>query len=41
MADLLDGVLRAFWLLVTLDSDLVEITLRSLRVTLTALVVAS
>lgn len=41
MADLLDGILQAFWLLVTLDSDLVEITLRSLRVTLTALVIAS
>lgn len=41
MADLLDGMLQAFWLLVTLDSDLVEITLRSLRVTLSALVIAS
>jgi len=41
MADLLDGILQALWLLVTLDSDLVEITLRSLRVTLTALVIAS
>ena len=41
MVDLLDGMLRAFWLVVTLDSDLVEITLRSLRVTLTALAVAS
>ncbi|EAQ47026.1 MAG: ABC transporter permease [Roseobacter sp. MedPE-SWde] len=41
MADLLDGIFQAFWLLVTLDSDLVEITLRSLRVTLTALVIAS
>ena len=41
MADLLDGMLRAFWLVVTLDSDLVEITLRSLRVTLTALAIAA
>ncbi len=41
MADLLDGMLQAFWLLVTLDSDLLEITLRSLRVTLTALAIAS
>ncbi|UWS79043.1 ABC transporter permease [Pseudophaeobacter sp.] len=41
MVDLLDGMLRAFWLVVTLDSDLVEITLRSLRVTLTALAFAS
>ncbi|KPD14031.1 ABC transporter permease [Phaeobacter sp. 11ANDIMAR09] len=41
MADLLDGILQAFLLVVTLDSDLVEITLRSLRVTLSALVIAS
>jgi tungstate transport system permease protein len=41
MSDLWDGLARAAWLLVTLDPDLVEITLRSLRVTLTALVVAS
>ncbi|OIQ45848.1 MAG: ABC transporter permease [Roseobacter sp. MedPE-SW] len=41
MADLVDGILQAFWLLATLDSDLVEITLRSLRVTLSALVIAS
>ncbi|WP_083099250.1 ABC transporter permease [Pseudophaeobacter leonis] len=41
MTDLLDGMVRAFWLVVTLDSDLVEITLRSLRVTLTALAIAA
>lgn len=41
MSDLLDGLVQAFWLLVTLDSDLVEITLRSLRVTLTALAIAA
>lgn len=41
MTDLWDGLCRAFWLLATLDADLVEITLRSLRVTLTALVIAS
>ena len=41
MGDLWDGVSQAFFLLVTLDADLVEITLRSLQVTLTALVVAS
>jgi tungstate transport system permease protein len=41
MTDLLDGILQAFWLVMTLDSDLVEITLRSLRVTLTALAIAS
>lgn len=32
--------MQAAWLLVTLDADLVEITLRSLRVTLSALAVA-
>lgn len=41
MTDLLDGMVRAFWLVMTLDSDLVEITLRSLRVTLTALMIAA
>lgn len=33
--------MQAFWLLATLDADLVEITLRSLKVTLTALAIAS
>ncbi|UWR87733.1 ABC transporter permease [Phaeobacter inhibens] len=41
MSDFWEGLVQAFWLVVTLDSDLVEITLRSLRVTLTALLVAS
>lgn len=36
-----EGLGTAFWLLMTLDPDLVEITLRSLHVTLTALVIAS
>ncbi len=40
MDDLWAGLSQAFWLLVTLDADLVEITLRSLRVTLTALAIA-
>ncbi|MBY6056089.1 ABC transporter permease [Leisingera daeponensis] len=40
MDDLWAGLSQAFWLLVTLDADLVEITLRSLRVTVTALVIA-
>ncbi|UWQ58958.1 ABC transporter permease [Leisingera caerulea] len=40
MTDLWAGLCQAFWLLVTLDADLVEITLRSLRVTLTALAIA-
>ncbi|WP_306115491.1 MULTISPECIES: ABC transporter permease [unclassified Roseovarius] len=40
MSELWDGIAQAFWLIVTLDADLVEITLRSLQVTLTALVIA-
>lgn len=40
MSELWDGITQAFWLIVTLDADLVEITLRSLQVTLTALVIA-
>ncbi|SPF81656.1 ABC transporter permease [Pseudoprimorskyibacter insulae] len=41
MGDLWSGLTQAFWLVVTLDSELVEIALRSLQVTLGALVVAS
>ena len=41
MGELFEGLRQGFWLLVTLDGDLVAITLRSLHVTLAALVVAS
>ncbi|MEO3415511.1 ABC transporter permease [Roseovarius sp. CAU 1744] len=41
MSELWDGIAQAFWLIVTLDADLVEITLRSLQVTLSALLIAS
>ena len=41
MSDIWAGLQAAFWLIVSLDSDLVEITLRSLQVSLTALVIAS
>ena len=41
MVELWDGLSRAFWLVITLDAELVEISLRSLRVTLTALVIGS
>ncbi|MEM9344109.1 MAG: ABC transporter permease [Pseudomonadota bacterium] len=41
MTDLWDGLVTAGRLLLTLDSDLMEITLRSLYVTLTATVIAS
>jgi tungstate transport system permease protein len=41
MVDLWSGLSQAFWLVVTLDRELVEIAMRSLRVTLSALVVAS
>ncbi|MFD1157599.1 ABC transporter permease [Roseovarius aestuarii] len=40
MSELWDGITQAFWLIFTLDADLVEITLRSLQVTLTALLIA-
>ena len=38
--DLWQGLMQAFWLVVTLDADLVEISLRSLQVTLSALALA-
>ncbi|MEL6522831.1 MAG: ABC transporter permease [Pseudomonadota bacterium] len=41
MTDLWDGLVAAFWLLVTLDADLMEITARSLQVTLTAVAIAA
>jgi len=41
MSDIWTGLVAAFWLIVTGDADLVEITLRSLQVSLTALVIAS
>jgi tungstate transport system permease protein len=40
MSDLWEGISQAFWLVLQLDADLVEVTLRSLQVTLTALVIA-
>lgn len=41
MVDLWQGLSQAFWLVVSLDSELIEIALRSLRVTLSALFFAS
>ncbi|WP_375230545.1 ABC transporter permease [Roseobacter sp. S98] len=41
MNDIFEGLASAFWLVVTLDADLIEISLRSLQVSLTALVIAS
>lgn len=41
MNDILEGLSAAFWLVVTFDPELWEISLRSLRVSLTALVIAS
>lgn len=41
MTDLWDGISRAIWMVLSVDANLLEITLRSLQVTLTALVVAS
>ena len=41
MNDILSGLQAAFWLIVTFDADLVEITLRSLQVSLSALIIAA
>jgi tungstate transport system permease protein len=41
MNDLTDGLVAAFQLVVTLNSDLIEITLRSLQVTVSAVVIAA
>lgn len=41
MNEIWGGILAAFRLIISLDSDLVEITLRSLQVSLSALVIAS
>lgn len=41
MVDIWSGLAQAFWLVITLDAELVEIALRSLQVTLSALVIAS
>ncbi|MFQ1702821.1 ABC transporter permease [Loktanella agnita] len=41
MGELWEGLAAGFWLVVTLDPDLVAITLRSLQVTLSAVVIAS
>ncbi|MFB1023737.1 MAG: ABC transporter permease [Octadecabacter sp.] len=41
MFEIWDGLTAAFWLVVTFDAALWDISLRSLRVTLTALVIAS
>ena len=40
MNDIVDGLIAAFWLVATFDPDLIEISLRSLQVSLTALLVA-
>ena len=40
MVDIWSGLTQAFWLVVTLDAELVEIAGRSLQVTVTALLVA-
>ena len=41
MFDIVEGLKAAFWLVISFDPELWEISLRSLHVTLTALVVAS
>ena len=41
MTDIWQGLAEAFWLVVLLDGDLLEIVLRSMQVTVTAVVIAS
>lgn len=41
MSDLWNGLAQAFWLVVTLDADLIEISLRSLQVSLSALLISA
>lgn len=41
MNELWEGLVAGFWLVLTLDPDLVDITLRSLQVTVTATLIAS
>lgn len=41
MGEIGRGLVEAFWLVVTLDPDLLEITLRSLHVTITAVLIGS
>lgn len=41
MNDIFEGLVSAFWLVITLDADLLEISLRSLQVSLSALAIAS
>ena len=40
MNDIWDGIVQAFILIYTLDSDLIKISLRSLQVTLSALAIS-
>ncbi|WP_371229685.1 ABC transporter permease [Roseovarius sp. 2305UL8-3] len=40
MVDLWQGLSQAFWLVISADAELLEIAMRSLRITLTALVLA-
>lgn len=41
MNDIFQGLASAFWLVVTLDPELIEISLRSLQVSLTSLIIAT
>ena len=41
MRDLWQGMIEAFWLIASFNADLYEIVLRSLQVTVTAVIIAS
>jgi len=40
MTDIFDGLSAAFWLVISFDATLIDISLRSLQVTVTAVVIA-
>ena len=41
MNEILQGLVQAFWLVISLDTELIAISLRSLYVTLTALLIST
>ena len=41
MNEILQGLIQAFWLILSFDSELITISLRSLYVTLTALTIST
>ena len=40
MNEILEGLIQAFWLILSFDSELITISLRSLYVTISALIIS-